>query len=157
MLLFLNKDYCCCSLTSYLSNRCGGISIIYRILRLACASGCLSDPVFCCCSLVLEICRLIFAAILRTCCLVLLTVSCIIAFFEIYPRKKSYQNRRSRLQSTLGDERFLIIRHHAAAPAQFPLYCSLGDTLSSVGSASILYSHTYRLTYRILIKFVSYG
>ena len=44
MLLFLNKDCCCCSLTAPLSNRCGGISIIYRILRLVYASGLAHEP-----------------------------------------------------------------------------------------------------------------
>ena len=87
MWLFLNKDYCCCSLTSVLSNRCGGISIIYRILRLVYARGLLPDPVFCCCSSVLEIRRATFVAICCTCCMVLLTVSSIIASFEIYPSK----------------------------------------------------------------------
>ena len=87
MLLYLNKDYCCCSLTTLLLNRCGGTSIIYRILRLVYANGSLSDPVFCCCNSFLKIRRATFVAIYCTCCMVLLTVSSIIASFEIYPRK----------------------------------------------------------------------
>ena len=87
MLLFLNKDCCCCSLTAYLSNRCGGISIIYRILRLAYASGWPPDSVIFVVASVLKNRRSIFAAMLRVCCLVPLTVSSIIVSFEIYPRK----------------------------------------------------------------------
>ena len=106
MLVYLNKDYCCCSLTSPLSNGCGGISILYRILRLACASGRYPDRVFCCCNSFLDICRSIFAAILHTCCMVPSSLSSIIASFEIYPRKNRIKIVGCALSPLLGSNDF---------------------------------------------------
>ena len=69
------------------------VAEVYRLSTEFCVSpgraAGLMKREFCCCSPVLDICRAALAAMLRVCCMVLLSVSSIIASFEIYPRKNS--------------------------------------------------------------------